>query len=122
MAKMTARATKVLDLVRAESPNPNPEHLMLGIALEGGSVPAKILLNHGIGAAEIRGDLSEGIPAEDLEPRAAAIAQRLGHDTVGTEHLMLALMENKHGAALLIRRGAKPVAVRDMILQCLGLR
>jgi hypothetical protein len=35
---------------------------------------------------------------------------------------MLALIENKHGAAMLIRRGAKPAEVRDLILECMGVR
>ncbi|HEX7898645.1 MAG TPA: Clp protease N-terminal domain-containing protein [Planctomycetota bacterium] len=125
--EQTPRLKKVIDLARIEASGvgasaPGSEHLLLGIALEGGSVPAKVLAKYGIDPDGIRRDLSGAASSDDLLAAAEAVALKLGHDVVGTEHLLLALIEDWDTAAarLLIRKGVSPREVSKVILDLLA--
>jgi len=89
------------------------EHLLLGVARETDGVGAKVLLRSGFDE-ELIAELVEklvgrgapGTPPQGLTPRAKraieqamADAARLGHNYVGTEHLLMGLMRNPDSAA-----------------------
>ena len=89
------------------------EHLLLGIAREGDGVGAKALLRSGFDE-ELITELVEklvgrgvpGTPPQGLTPRAKrAIEQamsdaaRLGHNYVGTEHILMGLMRDSESSA-----------------------
>lgn len=97
------------------------EHLLLGIASEGEGLGAKILRENGLDAVLITellekfiGRGAPGIPAQGLTPDAKRVielalmdAGRLGHNYIGTEHLLMGILREPEcsGARLLSSTG-----------------
>ncbi len=89
------------------------EHILLGIAREGGGQGARILRESGLTNSLLteliekyvgRGD--RGSPAQGLTPRAKRVielaigdAGRLGHNFVGTEHLLMGILREPDSTA-----------------------
>ena len=67
---------------------------------------------------------AEDVPFSDATGRLLASAgdeaDRLGHEYIGTEHVVLALTRDADGAALLPRLGAEPESVRAMLETVVG--
>jgi ATP-dependent Clp protease ATP-binding subunit ClpC len=95
------------------------EHLLLGIAREGGGQGARILRKNGL-TDELLTELIEkyvgkgdpGAPAQGLTPRAKRVielavgdAGRLNHNFVGTEHLLMGILREPECAAARIITG-----------------
>src|SRR5437870_4474930 len=115
--KFTERARKVLSLAQEEAQRfqhnyIGTEHLLLGLLREGEGVAAQVLTNLGIEAAQARHAVEAIIGRGErivlgeiaLTPRtkkvfefAADEAQRLNHDFIGTEHLLLGLIREGEG-------------------------
>jgi ATP-dependent Clp protease ATP-binding subunit ClpC len=141
-ARFTQRAQKVLFLAQEEArrlnyPYVGTEHLLLGLIREGEGVAAKALNSLGIEAAKVRSIVEEvvekvqgPVPTEmTLTPRAKRVlelavdeARRMGHNYVGTEHLLLGLIREGEGVAaqVLNSLGADANKVRQVVLQMLG--
>ena len=101
------------------------EHLLLGLAREGGGVAARVLraagleydaLREAVAALVGTGD-PNAAPAQGLSPRCKKIielslteAARQGHRYVGTEHLLLGILREGDGVAVrvLVKAGAEP--------------
>lgn len=142
--KFTERARKVMNYSRQEAQRLNSEfigteHMLLGIIDEGGGVAAKVLKNLNIDLKRVRQEIEKLItpstsPTVTLgqlpfSPRAKRVielageaASMLGHDIIGTEHLLLGLLKENEGIAaqVLINLGLKLDEVRDMVLEVLG--
>ena len=105
------------------------EHLLLGLLCEGDSIASKLMTARGVDADKFRGAMVElsGAGAEsrvspsDMTPRvrkiildSAAEATRCGQSYVGTEHLLLALLEEPDCVAvrLLETVGVSPDELR----------
>ena len=99
------------------------EHLLLGLISEGGGVGAKALESLGVGARRCARRSAEIVePGEQspsahipFTPRAKQVlrlslaeALRFGHNYVGTEHLLLALIQERNGVAGQVLAGAAP--------------
>ena len=119
--KFTERARKVMSLARQEAQRLNSEfigteHILLGIIQEGGGVAAKVLKNLNVDLKRIRQEIEKLItpstsPTVTLgqlpfSPRAKRVielageaASSLGHDVIGTEHLLLGLLKENEGIA-----------------------
>jgi ClpA/ClpB-like protein len=116
----TDRARKVLTLAQDEAQRFNhnyigTEHLLLGLVREGQGVAARVLMNMGVELAKVRSavefiigrGVSPPVIGEmALTPRAKRVielaideARRLGHNYIGTEHLLLGLMREGEGIA-----------------------
>ena len=112
------------------------EHLLLALIGEGQGVAAKALGSLGISLQAVRRQVEEIIgrgqgPAQGHIPftsRAKKVlelslreAQQLGHDYIGTEHLLLGLVREGHGAAaqVLAKLGADLDRVRQQVIQVL---
>ena len=92
------------------------EHLLLGLIAEGEGVGAKSLKEFGVtlekARAEIIAAIGEGEFGSDIlgfTPRTKRIfelgfieARDLGHNYVGTEHLLLGLLEEGEGVAIVV--------------------
>src|SRR5947208_2300241 len=142
--KFTERDRKVMSLARQEAQRLNSEfigteHILLGIIQEGGGVAAKVLKNLNVDLKRIRQEIEKLItpstsPTVTLgqlpfSPRAKRVielagetAQQLGHDVIGTEHLLLGLLKENEGIAsqVLTNLGLKVDEVRDWVLEVLG--
>ncbi len=140
--RFTQRAHKVLYLAQEEArrfnyPYVGTEHLLLGLIREGEGVAARALSAMGIEAEKVRSMVEEMVekvqgpaPAEmTLTPRAKRVlelaideARRMGHNYVGTEHLLLGLIREGEGVAaqVLTSLGVDAEKVRQVVLQMLG--
>ena len=117
--KFTDRARKVLTLAQDEAQRFNhnyigTEHLLLGLVREGEGVAARVLENMNVELAKVRTAVEFIIGRGDrpvvgevgLTPRAKRVielaideARRLGHNYIGTEHLLLGLVREGEGIA-----------------------
>src|SRR2546422_1242738 len=117
--KFTDRARKVLTLAQDEAQRFNhnyigTEHLLLGLVREGEGVAARVLENMNVELSKVRTAVEFIIGRGDrpvvgevgLTPRAKRVielaideARRLGHNYIGTEHLLLGLVREGEGIA-----------------------
>jgi len=117
--KFTERARRVLTLSQEEAQRFNhnyigTEHILLGLVREGEGVAAKVLANLGVELEKVRsaveyiiGRGEKSVSGEiGLTPRAKRVielavdeARRLGHNYIGTEHLLLGLLREGEGMA-----------------------
>ena len=112
-----------------------PGHLVLGLLSEPEALAAKALLAQGVSLDDVRGAVVERLPAPDgdvppLIPYDAAArkaleltfreALRLGHNYIGTEHLLLALLEQAAGEGPLAALGLEKAAVESHITSALA--
>jgi ATP-dependent Clp protease ATP-binding subunit ClpC len=114
------------------------EHLLLGIIREGEGLAATILTNLGLDLDVVRRTIENMVPASSgsvtigeipFTPRAKHVlelsvdeAKLLGHNYVGTEHLLLGLIREGEGIAarVLVEFGADKRRVREETIRLLG--
>jgi len=139
--RFTDRARHVMVLAQEEARMLNhdyigTEHLLLGLLREGEGVAAKALQALGVGLEAARGQVEEIVGrGTDAGPghvrfttRAKKVlelslreALQLGHDYIGTEHILLGLLREGEGVAVqvLVRLGADLNLVRQQTVQVL---
>lgn len=117
--RFTGRAKKALHLAEDEArqlrqPGPGTQHLLLGLLREHEGIAGGVLTRHGLEVERVRAAVAaaEGQTAEDASralesaiARAHQDAQNFGHNYLGTEHLLLALLHEENGAALSVLQG-----------------
>ncbi len=140
--RFTDRARRVLVLAQEEARLLNhnfigTEHILLGLLHEGEGVAAKALESLGISLEAVRAKVEEGrgLPgpptsgAPPFTPRAKRVlelslreALQLGHNYIGTEHLLLGVVREGEGvgAQLLVGLGADLSRVRMQVVQLLA--
>jgi len=140
--KFSERARRVLTFAQDEAQHFNhsyigTEHILLGLVREEEGVAAKVLTNLGIGLSKVRSAVEFIIgrgekPATSeigLTSRAKKVielaideARHLGHNYIGTEHLLLGLLREKEGVAteVLDSFGITLDRVRTEVVQVLG--
>jgi ATP-dependent Clp protease ATP-binding subunit ClpC len=113
------------------------EHLLLGLINEGGGVGAKALESLGIGAEGLRErvvtivgtgqhTMAAHIPftphAKQVLRLSLSEALRFGHNYIGTEHVLLGLIQEKEGVAaqVLADAGADLQRVRAEVVRLLA--
>jgi ATP-dependent Clp protease ATP-binding subunit ClpC len=126
--RFTDRARRVVVLAQEEARMLNhnyigTEHILLGLIREGAGVAARALEALGFSPDDLRREIEEiigqGKPAPTghipFTPRAKKVlelslreALQLGHNYIGTEHILLGLIAEGEGvgAQVLVRRGA----------------
>ena len=137
--KYTDRAKRVLMLAQEEARRFNhnyigTEHLLLGLVREGEGIAAKVLYDMGVDLTKVRsavefiigrgervnqGDISLTPRAKKVIELAAEEARRLGHNYIGTEHLLLGLVREGEGiaAGVLESLGVSLEKVRQQVIQ-----
>ena len=140
--RFTDRARRVLVLAQEEARLLNhsfigTEHILLGLIHEGEGLAAKALESLGISLEAVREKVEETIgPAGSaptgsppFTPRAKKVlelslreALQLGHNYIGTEHMLLGLVREGEGVAaqVLISLGADLSRVRQQVIQLLS--
>ncbi|MET9818035.1 MULTISPECIES: Clp protease N-terminal domain-containing protein [unclassified Streptomyces] len=93
-----------------------PEHLVLGLLAEPDGLAAKAIVEEGVSLDAVRAAATAALPpaveeAPELVPYGQAAkkvleltfreALRLGHNYIGTEHILLALLEHENGEGVL---------------------
>ena len=141
-SRFTERARMVLALAHEEAKNMNypfvgTEHILLGLIQEGSGVASQVLNELGIDADRVRQEVAKlvekgqgAVPQElVLTPRGKKVlelaifhARNMGHNYVGTEHLLLGLISEGEGIAakVLASLGADVNKVKQLLIQMLG--
>src|SRR5665648_172895 len=139
--RFTDRARRVVVLAQEEARMLNhnyigTEHILLGLIHEGEGVAAKALESLGISLDAVREQVQEIIgqgqqaPSGHIPftPRAKKVlelslreALQLGHNYIGTEHILLGLIREGEGVAaqVLVKLGADLNRVRQQVIQLL---
>ncbi|MER6126107.1 Clp protease N-terminal domain-containing protein [Streptomyces sp. NPDC001795] len=111
-----------------------PEHLVLGLLAEPEGLAAKAIVAQGVPLDAVREAASAALPARseevpELIPYAPAAkkaleltfreALRLGHNYIGTEHILLALLELENGHGLLSGLGIGKATTEEQVTKAL---
>ncbi len=140
--RFTDRARRVVVLAQEEARLLNhsyigTEHILLGLIHEGEGVAAKAMEALGISLEAVRSQVEEIIgqggssPSGHIPftPRAKKVlelslreALQLGHNYIGTEHILLGLIREGEGVAaqVLVKLGADLSRVRQQVIQLLS--
>ncbi|MFD8274367.1 Clp protease N-terminal domain-containing protein [Streptomyces flaveolus] len=109
-----------------------PEHLLLGVLTERDGLAAKAITQQGVQLDAVREAATAVLPpaadeVPELVPYGPAAkkvleltfreALRLGHNYVGTEHILLALLEHEHGEGVLSGLGIGKEAIERYVTE-----
>ncbi|QGK72203.1 ATP-dependent Clp protease ATP-binding subunit [Allosaccharopolyspora coralli] len=107
------------------------EHLVLGLLAEPESMAVKVLADEGVAPERLRSAALDALPEGQGQPpelvpfssqakKALELtvreALRIGHNFVGTEHVLLALLELEDGSGVLAASGARKEAIESRIV------
>ena len=140
--RFTDRARRVLVLAQEESRLLNhsfigTEHILLGLIHEGEGVAAQTLEALGLTLESVREKVEETVGPTDSAPRdsppftprakkvlelALREALQLGHNHIGTEHILLGLVREGEGVAaqILLSFGADQPTVRLKVIELMA--
>ncbi len=140
--RFTDRARRVVVLAQEEARMLNhnyigTEHLLLGLIHEGEGIAAKALESMGVTLSSVREQVQDIIgPGQQapsghipFTPRAKKVlelslreALQLGHNYIGTEHILLGLIRAGEGVAsqVLSKLGAEPSRVRQTVIDMIS--
>lgn len=141
-SRFTERAQQVLVLAQEEAKRLShnfigTEHLLLGLVREGSGIAARALQNMNVDLNRVRSEVERIAPKSDkllhkgitYTPRAKRVvelsieeSQNLGHNYVGTEHILLGLLREGEGIAaqVLTNLGIDLKRARKEVIQLLG--
>jgi ATP-dependent Clp protease ATP-binding subunit ClpC len=140
--RFTERARKVIILAREEAERCNneylgTEHILLGIIKDGGGIAIAVLQKLGVDLKQLKSEVERNLPMSastmvtgdiPFTPRAKKVlelavdeARLMGHNYIGTEHLLLGLLKENEALAakILTRFGVKLVETREQTLSLL---
>jgi len=138
--RFTERARKVLVLAQEEARRMQhkyigTEHLLVGLVKQETDVAARVLRDFGVEITQVRERIEQTVgrgrrtplgQRTGLTPRTKSVielaveeARRMGHQWIGTEHLLLGLIQEGEGLAVAVLRdlGVDLDAVRTWIIQ-----
>lgn len=119
----------------ARNPEIRPEHLLLGLLVEPEGLAAKAITAQDVLLDTVRQAATAALPpaadqVPDLIPYDAAArkvleltfreALRLGHNYIGTEHILLALLEFEDGSGVLAGLGIDKAATEARLAEALA--
>ncbi len=140
--RFTERARRVIILAREEAERHHheylgTEHILLGMLKDGGGIAITVLQKAGLSIDQIRLEVERHLPCNanslivgeiPFTPKAKKVleyaveeARLMGHNYIGTEHLLLGLLKEKEGIAakVLNTLGIRLVETREKILNLL---
>jgi uncharacterized protein (TIGR03435 family) len=141
--RFSARAARVLFHARSEAGQLGsrviePEHMLLGVLDEGRGLGSRILARTSDDLGHLRSEIVGRLTSHEKVPETDEIqlsascqrvlqyaveeADRLTHDHIGTEHLLLGLLREEQGLAaeVLAARGLRIEGVREAIVESLN--
>lgn len=116
--------------ITARNAEGRPEHLVLGLLAEPEGLAAKAIVAQGVTLDAVRRAATDALPpavedAPELVPYGSDAkkvleltfreALRLGHNYIGTEHILLALLEFEHGTGVLSGLGVEKEPVESAL-------
>ncbi|MFJ3225958.1 Clp protease N-terminal domain-containing protein [Streptomyces sp. NPDC086783] len=138
--RYTERARKVVMAAHSEARDAGnaeglPEHLVLGLISEPEGLAARAITAQGVTLDAVRAAAAGALPPASPEvpelvpygPAAKKVleltfreALRLGHNYVGTEHILLALLEHENGEGVLTDLGIDKPTTEDHVTRALA--
>ena len=140
--RFTKRATHVVRFAQEEARTLNhnyigTEHILLGLLREEGGGAARVLSSLGVTIEDVREQVGQIVGRGDevttgqipFTPRAKKVlelalreALSLGHNHIGTEHLLLGLARENEGVAsrILLDLGVDAERIRTAVLEAIG--
>ena len=138
--RYTERARRTLFFARYEASELGGcaieiEHLLLGLIREGKGLTSDVFAEAHVSLDVVRSEIRKRVPVREKLPTSVEIpfsmdvqhslrvaaeeATRLGHNHIGTEHLLLGILADPRSlaASLLIEKGIQPDAIREQIIQ-----
>jgi ATP-dependent Clp protease ATP-binding subunit ClpA len=122
------------EAVAAGNAEVRPEHLVLGLLAEPDGFAFQALVAQDVTGERLRAAVTLPVAVDEppsLVPYSSAAAKaleltfrealRLGHNYVGTEHILLALLEHEAGTGPLSDLSVDKAAVEDNVLERLSL-
>ena len=139
-SRFTDRARKVVVAAQSEAraagnDEIRPEHLVLGLLSEPDALAARSILAQGVPLETVRkvatatlppaaDQVSELIPFDPRARKALELtfreALRLGHNYIGTEHILLALLELEDGTGVLAGLGVDKATAETHIAEAVA--
>ncbi|MGW3206217.1 Clp protease N-terminal domain-containing protein [Streptomyces sp. NPDC001135] len=140
-SRYTTRARNVVmashnEALAARNPEGRPAHLILGLLAEPEGLAAKAITEQGVLLDAVRQAATAALPpaadeVPDLVPYGPDAkkvleltfreALRLGHNYIGTEHILLALLEHENGRGVLSGLGITKAAAEEYLGTVLAL-
>ena len=140
--RFTERARKVIILAREEAEHYRheylgTEHILLGVLKDGGGIAIAVLQKLGVDPKQLRLELERNLPKSlsgpvegdiPFTPKAKKVleyaveeARLMGHNYIGTEHLLLGIVREKDGLAakILASFGVKLQQTREQTINLL---
>lgn len=138
--RFTPRARKVVVVSQSEARNAHhpqigPGHLVLGLLSEPDGLAAQVIVGLGVELDAVREAVTATLPegtgttmpelipfdadAKKVLEMTFREALRLGHNYVGTEHVLLALLEHEDGTGTLHELGLDKAAVESQVVSAL---
>lgn len=134
-SRFTQRARNVVMAAQNEARAANndeirPEHLVLGLLCEPDALAARAIVAQGVPLETVREAATATLPAAadqvpeliPFDPQARKAleltfrqALRMGHNSIGTEHILLALLELEDGTGVLAGLGVDKAAAESTI-------
>jgi ATP-dependent Clp protease ATP-binding subunit ClpC len=137
--RFTERARRVIILAREEAERYHheylgTEHILLGILKDGGGIAITVLQKLGVDLKQLKQEVERNLPRSlntlvvgeiPFTPKAKKVlefaveeARLMGHNYIGTEHLLLGLLKEKDGVAFKVLNtfGVRLVETREKIL------
>ena len=141
--RFTGGAIKVIEFAQYESKHLGrdrigTEHLLLGLTAEQDGLAARAMASLGVNFAKIQQNVEGGRIREDSNPdnnpyytptakhvmeMTVPISQRLGHNYIGSEHILLSILYETDCAAVHILQslGIDPAQLKDRLFDLLGV-
>ncbi len=140
--RFTERARRVIILAREEAERYHheylgTEHILLGILKDGGGIAITVLQKLAVDLKQLKQEVERNLPRSlntlvvgeiPFTPKAKKVlefaveeARLMGHNYIGTEHLLLGLLKEKDGVAFKVLNtfGVRLVETREKILSLL---
>jgi len=139
--RFTERARQVVVLAQEEARALHhnyigTEHILLGLLREGEGLAARVLLSLGVSLEQVRAQVARPLSPSDevttgqipFTPRAKKVlelalreALALGHNYIGTAHVLLGLVREDEGVAVrvLLDLDAEPEKIRNAVIALL---
>lgn len=123
------------EAIAARNAEGRPEHLVLGLLADPDGLAAKAITAQGVLLDSVRQAATAALPpaadeVPDLVPYGSDAkkvleltfreALRLGHNYIGTEHILLALLEFENGTGVLSGLGLTKQAVEEYVVELLS--
>ena len=137
LERYTDQARRVVARAQEEARKANEDrigtgHILLGLVQETGSLAASVLETLEVSPDSLRRHAERGPAGGQRVPRSRGLtctpgartvleqstrwALQLGDNHIGTEHMLLALSEEREGAAALAQAGVDPNVVRQQVM------